>query len=328
LSAKDRLNRLLSLLSPEDSFAILINPDPDAMASALALKRLMWGRVKKVGIYRVTSISRPDNMAMVRLLRIPMKPLRELRSEHFNKYAIVDNQPSHHEGFQNREYSIVIDHHPKDPHTHATFLDIREEYGATSTILYEYLKAAKIKPSKKLATALFYGIKTDTKDLISSGQESDIKAFKDLALYADKGALKNIESSELTKQTLLTFKRALENMRFLRDTVFIYIDQCKRPDDLVIIADFFVKVVEVNWAIVAGTHGEKLIVILRYFGTRGDAGKKAKALFEPLGASAGGHKTAARAELNLQVLKSHFGEHLNLERFLIRLLRTGKIPEG
>lgn len=328
MSLKERLNRLFSLLNPEDSFAILINPDPDAIASALALKRLMWGKVKKVGIFRVSSINRPDNMAMVRLLKIPIKPLRELKTDHFNKYALLDNQPIHHECFLHRNFSIIIDHHPKDPHTSADFLDIREEYGATSTILYEYLKTAKIKPSKKLATALFYGIKTDTKNLIAAGQEGDIKAFKDLALHADKGVLKNIESSELTKQTLLNFKRALENMVFLKDTVFIYLDQCKRPDDLVIIADFFVKVVDVNWAIVAGVHGEKLIVIIRYFGTRGDAGKKARQLFEPLGASAGGHKSAARAEISIQALKPYLDNKIGLEKFLVKLLRSGKIPRA
>ncbi len=328
MSAKERYLQLLSVVSQEDSVAILINPDPDAIGSACALSRLLWRKVKKTKIFRVSPISRPDNQALVRLLKVDLKPLRELKVENYTKFALVDNQPPHHEGFKRFNYTIIIDHHPLGSETRAQFMDIRPEYGATCTILYEYLKAAKLKPSARLATLLFYGIKTDTKDLIVGGTQRDINAFKELASLVDRVLLKNIESSEMTKETLATFKKAFENMRFLGDKIFIFMGHVENADQLVIIADFFVKVADINWAFVSGIVGHKLVVILRYFGNRGDAGKKAKGLFEPLGASAGGHKSAARAEINLKALERYEGAQKNLENFLLGVVKKGTPPKG
>lgn len=326
-SPKERLQQLLSRFSSEDSVAILINPDPDAIGSACALSRLLWRRVKRVGIFMVSPVRRPDNQSLIRHLRIHLRPARELKGEHWSKFALVDNQPSHHEGFRSCTFNIVIDHHPKGSNISGEFIDIRPEYGATSTIMFEYLKAARIKVTKRLATALFYGIKTDTKDLIVGGTEKDINAFKELAGLSDMGVLKKIESSELTKKTLMTFKRAFENMRFLADKIFVFMGSLKNADDLVIIADFFVKVADIDWAFVSGIVGNRLVVIIRYFGNRGDAGRKAKALFEPLGASAGGHKSAARAEIELKALENRLGPKEDLEGFLIKTIKKGRPPK-
>lgn len=327
-SPKERLQQLLSRFSSEDSVAVIINPDPDAIGSACALSRLLWRRVKRVGIFMVSPVRRPDNQSLIRHLRIHLRPLKELKTEHWNKLALVDNQPGHHEGFKGFSFNVIIDHHPKGASTSGAYEDIRPEYGATSTILFEYLRAARIKVTKRLATALFYGIKTDTKDLIVGGTERDINAFKELAGLSDMGVLKKIESSELTKKTLMIFKRAFENMRFLTNKIFVFMGNLKNADDLVIIADFFVKVADIDWAFVSGIVGNRLVVIIRYFGNKADAGKKAKALFEPLGASAGGHKSAARAEIEMKALERHLGPKEDLEGFLIKTIKKGRPPKG
>ncbi len=323
-SIKERYEKLVSTISPEDSVAIIIMPDPDALASAMALKRLLWRKAKRCHIFRTEPIQRPDNLAMVRLLKIPLKPLRELRPTDFTKYAIVDNQPHHNPLFEGRHYHIIIDHHPKAGPLDSEFVDIRQDMGATSTILWEYFRAAGIKPSTTMATALFYGIKTDTFGLIRAGTPRDLDAYRDLYRHVSKEILLKLESSEFTRGTLLSFHKALEKVKFINNKAFVFMGEVKNTNDLVMIADFFVKVADVDWAIVAGVKDEKLVVIFRYFGTRSDAGKKAMALFGPLGGSAGGHRATARAELDLSCLKGQLKALDNLERYLIKLVRRGR----
>ena len=154
--------RLYQLFDHEDRLLILIDADPDSLASALALKRLLWRRLSACVVSNIRPITRPQNERMVRLLGIPLTPIQEVNSGDFNRKALLDSQPGHHELFNGHRYDLIIDHHPRLPETRARLADIRPEYGATSTIMTEYLQAARIKPSLKLSTALYYGIKTDT----------------------------------------------------------------------------------------------------------------------------------------------------------------------
>ena len=297
----ERCKRLLDLVSPDDSLAIIINADPDAIASALALKRFFWHKVRKTLIFHINPIQRADNIALVKLLRIDLRPIKKLRHDQFTRTAVVDSQPHHNALFEKHRYDAIIDHHPIGPLSTAPFVDVKEEYGALSTLMTEYLRAAKIKPSPKLATALLYGIKTDTDNFARHATTQDINAFRYLYSFANINIIKKIESSELNRKTLQSIRKAIDNLRFHKDIVFIHMDRVSSPDDLVIITDFFLKMVEASWCIVSGLHGKNLIIILRYAGFRLDAGKTANKLFGPWG-TAGGHKEAARAEIPLQAL--------------------------
>ncbi len=320
-SASDKLKKLLSVAGSEDTLAILINADPDALASALALKRIFWRRVKKTKIYRINPIKRADNLAMVRLLKIDHDHIRKLNPSEFTRWAMVDGQPHHNPLFAKQEYDIIIDHHPPGPQTTAGFVDIREDYGAASTLMFEYLRAAKIRPSPRLATALFYGIKTDTENFARPTNEADIKAFRSLYAFANIHMIKKIESSELTRKNLASFRDALDHFEFIRDRIFIHMGKVNDPDVLVMIADFFLKVAEASWSIVSGVYGQKLIVIIRNTGFRRDAGKLAQTLFGQWG-GAGGHKNAARAEIVLQELGDAAASDEDLQRFLRNRIRT------
>ena len=110
-----RLTQLLELFNRNDDWLIVINADPDAMASAMALKRIMSHRTGKVTIARINEISRPDNLAMIRYLRIPMLPLTDKLKDLYSHFAMVDSQPHHNPAFAGIPFSIVIDHHPAVP---------------------------------------------------------------------------------------------------------------------------------------------------------------------------------------------------------------------
>jgi nanoRNase/pAp phosphatase (c-di-AMP/oligoRNAs hydrolase) len=154
---------------------------------------------------------------------------------------------------------------------------------------------------------------------------NDINAFRYLYELTNMNIIKKIESSEMTRKTLASYRLAMEKLVFLKDIAFVHLAEVDNPDVLVIIADFFMKLAEVTWSIVSGVFNKKLIIILRNAGFRSDAGKTAEKLFGRWGGVAGGHKTAARAEVPLNaVLGENARDASNLEQFVLKSLKEFK----
>ncbi|MDQ7032512.1 MAG: DHH family phosphoesterase [Desulfonauticus sp.] len=312
----DKIPQLLSLLDKDERWLILVNADPDALASALALKRIMVRRVMDVGIGNVNEIMRPDNLAMVRLLRIPLQKVTSNLIVQYDRFALVDSQPHHHPMFQEIKFSLVIDHHPvsQDHPVSAEFQDIRPGYGANSTILTEYLYNLKIRPGKLLATALVYGIKTDTQSFERPFADTDIKAFKYLTKFYNSSLLQKIIRSELHKDWLKYFCQAFKKVKFLGNGLGVCLGNVESPDILVILADFFLQIHNISWDMVGGVYDNKLIVIFRGDGLRRDIGKLAAKMFANYG-PAGGHKAMARAEILLENLNNMHPQQFMWHRF-------------
>lgn len=320
-SQRDHYTDLLQTLSSQETLAIVIVADPDAIASALALKRIFWRKVKKAVICRVNTINRSDNLAMLRSLRIELPHINTIDTSGISAWAMVDSQPHHHPSLDNIDCRIIIDHHAPTADCHAPFMDIREDYGANSSIMTEYLSAARITPSRKLATALFYGIKTDTDNFTRTSTTADIHAFCSLYPHVNLNIIKRIESSEINKKNIADFRRAFDTLRFIGDTVYIHMGEVKDTDSLVILADFFLKMAEATWCMVSGIYGHTIVIIIRYSGSRLDAGAVAARLFGEIG-SAGGHKNAARAEIPLAVFKKRVGEVSTIENYIKKKIKS------
>jgi len=301
LSATERLRRFYKQFSGDDFVLIVINADPDAIASAMALKRLLWRKVAHVTISHINTIKRPDNLAMIRLLGVDIFHTKDIDETRFSRCAIVDSQPAHNEAFARFTPDVIIDHHP-DTGIEAPLTDIRPKYGATASIMTEYLRAAKIKPSAKLATGLFYAIKTDTGNFERQAIIEDVKAFQFLYRHTNIHLARKIEQSELRLDFLKYFTKALANKRKRKGRIFAHLGPVVNPDICVLIADFFLRVHSINWSIVSGLNDKKLILILRNDGLRKNAGTVSKNSFGLIG-SAGGHKNMARAEIPLTNLK-------------------------
>lgn len=307
-SNKERATYFLNLFNKKDRVLILIWADPDALASALAVKRILQNRVEKVIISNVNEITRLNNQVMVKLLQIPLQKFSPELLKDFNKFILVDSQPSHREEFKNIHFHAVIDHHPVVNQFSADFTDIRPDYGSTSTILFEYLKSLKIKLRLNLATALVYGIKTDTDNFEKSANLHDVIAFHSLFKHVNKHLLNKIESSCLRRSELKYFKIALNNLKYQRNKVFVYVGKVTNSDVLVLIADFLNRVYETSWVFVGGEYKKKLVIIIRCDGYKKDAGKLAVRVFKNLG-TAGGHREKARAEIpfsNLNIESEDF----------------------
>ena len=321
-SAPEKLRRFYDQFEGQDHVLTVINADPDAIASAMAVSRLLWQRVLNVTISNVNTINRPDNLTMLRLLKVSLVPFNDIDPVKYNKIVIVDSQPDHNEFMDQLQPHVIIDHHP-DTNAKASFLDIRPHYGATATILTEYLRAARIKPSVKLATGLFQAIKIDTNGFKGQTVIEDVRAFQYLFRYANMHLARRIEKADLRLSFLKYFKTALNTMRLRKGRAYIHLGPVVNPDVCVIIADFFLKMAEATWCVVSGIWDQKLIIILRNAGFRLDAGKMAQKLFGQLG-SAGGHKDAARAEIPLEAIHEAIKSRSDVAEFVLKSIKALK----
>jgi len=301
-SAQTRVNGFYEVFDRDDEVLIVINADPDALASAMAVKRLLSYRVGSVTIGYPNEIRRLNNMTMVERLKIPIERLHTLPVNDFSKRILLDSQPPHHSCFEKMDFDVIIDHHPVTEGWDATFIDIRPEYGAVSTIMVEYLRAAGIKPSVALATALFYGIKVDSQNFEKKNMQlADGISFRYLFDIANRNLVRKFELTELRRSELKYFKIALNEVKASKGRAYVHLGRVGTPDVQVIIADFLNHVDKFDWVLVSGIHGEKLVVIFRCDGYRKNAGKLAMKTFGEYG-PAGGHKEAARAEVPLKNL--------------------------
>jgi len=300
ITRSERLRRFMDQFTGEDHVLVLINADPDAIASAMAVKRLLWRKVASVTIAHVNVIKRPDNQEMIRLLGVKVTYFENIDRDRFTKTVLVDSQPDHHERFAQFEPTVIIDHHPETD-AQALYKDIRPKYGATATILTEYLRTARIKPSAKLATALFLAIKTDTSNFERQTVIEDLKAFQFLFRHANIHLARRIEQAEISFDFLKYFRAALDHMKLRNGRVFVYLGNVTNPDVCVLLADFFMRLTCVDWSIISGLNSSKLIIVMRNDGIRKNAGKVAKDSFGGMG-SAGGHKGMSRAEISVKDL--------------------------
>ena len=300
-TARERLRQFWDVFQKDDDVLVVINADPDALASALAVKRLLRYRVKSVAIGYPNEVRRLSNITMMEVLKIQAKRLQNLKLNDYTKKVMLDSQPLHLPVFENIQFDAVIDHHPLTNNWEATYVDIRPDYGANASIMVEYLRAADLKPSVPLATALFYAIKVDTHNFEKKARIADAISFKYLFNIANKNLVRKIELSELRKSELPYFKTALAEMKVSKKRLYAHVGRVRSPDILVIIADFLNQVHDISWVLVSGIHGERLVVIFRCDGYKRNAGKLAEKIFGEFG-SAGGHREAARAEVPLKNL--------------------------
>ena len=301
-TAKERLREFWNLFEKDDTVLIVINADPDALASAQAVRRLLRYRVKNVTIGYPNEIRRLNNLAMVELLKIQAERLQNLKPKDYTKRVMLDSQPTHLPCFESIEFDAVIDHHPATTGWIAEYVDIRKDYGATASMMVEYLRAADFKPSVALATALFYAIKVDTKNFEKQANLADAISFRYLFNIANQNLVRKIELANLRLSELNYFKIALSEMQVSKRRLYVHVGRVRTPDVLVIIADFLNQVHMISWVMVSGIHGERLVVIFRCDGYKKNAGKLAERIFGANG-SAGGHRESARAEVPLKSLE-------------------------
>jgi len=237
---------------------------------------------------------------MLKILDIELNRVRPEDLAAYSRVVLLDVQPSH---FKQRPVPVhvIIDHHPEIESTECFYKDIRPHYGATSTILTEYLQAGGVKITQKLATALLYGIKTDTLLLEREAVQSDLNAFADLYPKANHRMIRRMERPQLPRGDLNVLSKAFQEAVVVEDILFVHLDDLTREDIVPYIADFCLEVEGVEWAVVSGMYQGNLIISSRNYGTTRSAGEIMRAVFSEYG-TAGGHRSMAKAVIPLENL--------------------------
>ncbi|HOO56053.1 MAG TPA: DHH family phosphoesterase [bacterium] len=270
------------------------NPDPDSIAAAFGMS-LLFRKYFKVEceMFYGGIIGRAENRAMVSLLRIPLKKIEGLDLRVYRTVVLVDTQPSagNNELPGKVNPNIVIDHHrPLRKKTRsAEYYDVRDRYGATSTIVLEYLRASGIKIPRNVATALFYGIKTDTYDLGRSIIRQDIDSYDFLKERLNRTALASIEKPLHTAQYFVQIHNALRNVEISGDALMTVLRDMEYPDITAEVADWLYTLKTVRWVLVLGVDRNGVIFIsVRTRDRKRDAGRLIREVVGKHG-MAGGH---------------------------------------
>ena len=281
------------------------DPDPDALASGLALRNLLRRTKTTAIIGAMQGVTRPENLRMANMLDIQVEQITPASFSAFDRIATVDVQPHYFGGLLDSAH-LVIDHHPEHPGYSAVFKDIRADYGSTSTILTEHLRAVDVNISERTATAMLYAIKSDTLFFARHTNRVDLEAFTFLYPLADAALIRKMEGAEITLERLEYVNRA-SNAGILRDQVFTaFIGEAPREDFIPYTADFFLQLEDVKWTIIGGVVGKMLIVSVRNLGYSRNAGEFVKRWFADIG-SAGGHRAMAKAVVPVDRFEAKFG---------------------
>ena len=309
---KKQVQSIKELFENKDKILLLIqtDPDPDAIASALAFRHLIGRNRTTAHIVSFGEVTRPENLAMLRLLDIQVE---KVGADVFRKYeglCMLDVQPPHL-GDDISQFitsvDVVIDHHPEKPGYQAKIKDIRATYGATSTILTEYLRAVDFNISQRLATALLYGIKSDTLLLGRGVDPADIEAFSYLYPFANTNILRRIERPEVHPEDIDSFSNALKKRKIVNNILFSHLGRVRREDVIPHFADFSLQIEGVEWAVVSGVFRGNLVISVRNVGYVRSAGTIVKRAFGDLG-SAGGHSHMAKAVIPIKNFYNRFGD--------------------
>src|SRR6059058_1927765 len=282
------------------------DPDPDALASGLALRNVLRRTKATAIIGAMQGVTRPENLRMVNLLDIHVEPVTAESVKEFDRLVMVDVQPHYFGGLIDRA-DLIIDHHPEQPGYTSVFKDIRPDYGSTSTILTEHLRAVDVNISERTATAMLYAIKSDTLFFNRQTNRVDLEAFSYLYPLADAALIRKMEGAEITLERLDYVLKAYRSGT-LADQVFCaFLGPSAREDFIPYVADFFLQLEDVKWTIVAGIVNDSLVVSVRNLGYTKNAGEFVRRFFSDIG-SAGGHRAMAKAVVPMRALREKFGD--------------------
>jgi nanoRNase/pAp phosphatase (c-di-AMP/oligoRNAs hydrolase) len=282
------------------------DPDPDALASGLALRNLLRRTKTTAIIGAMQGVTRPENLRMANMLDIHVEHVTAASLQQFERIVTVDVQPHYFGGLLDRA-DLVIDHHPEQPGYSAVFKDIRADYGSTSTILTEHLRAVDVNISERTATAMLYAIKSDTLFFARHTNRVDLEAFTFLYPLADAALIRKMEGAEITLERLDYVTRASQG-GIMKDQVFsAFVGEAPREDFIPYTADFFLQLEDVKWTIVAGVVNGSLTVSVRNLGYSRNAGEFVKRWFADIG-NAGGHRAMAKAVVPMERFREKFGD--------------------
>ena len=305
-----RVVKIRNLLSDREKVGILLqpDPDPDGIASAYALRSLLGRKRTTAPLISFGEVRRPENQALCDAIGIDVRVIAPDELAEFDAIVLVDVQPNvfgDDPPERLKQPDVVIDHHPERTGYSATISDIRVGYGATASILTEYLRATKTEINAKLATALLYGIKTDTQYLGRQTSRKDMLSFAYLHASHSAALLRRIERPALPVEGLRALGRALSKSE-VRDGIHILVLGRVREDVIPQVADMALQADGAEWAIAVGIVDRNIVFSVRNVGYVRAAGEVVRAVVEGLGVG-GGHRSMAKGIIPLKAFREVYG---------------------
>ncbi len=281
------------------------NPDPDTLASALALERIaVHCDLERIHVVYGGEISHQQNRAFVSMFGLELMPLADVDPEDWACIAFVDHaQPGANTSLPAEfEPDVVIDHHPHES-VPGTFVDVRPEYGATATILVEYLQALDLECSARLASALLFAIHRERLDFVRSPSKREYEAALTLYEAADLDAIDRLYGSAFSSATIDAIGRAVQSREQRGGTVVAAVGPTTETDAMPQAADYLLNVEGVDTVLTYGVVGRAVRLSARSLDPGVDIGASLSTAFDDVG-SAGGHLDMAGGHVDLAALPS------------------------
>jgi nanoRNase/pAp phosphatase (c-di-AMP/oligoRNAs hydrolase) len=299
-----RSDRFLAGLASADSIAFVshVHPDPDSLGSMLGLAHLVETRLgKPTRLIRDGLISRAENRAMVELLEVDLDPIEEVTWRPGEALVMVDSQPNTGRHSFDGEVPIyaVLDHHDTPGDVEGIpFVDVRQDLGATCSLVTSYLMEQGIEVPQRVATALMYGIETEVSGYPREASTLDETALLFLYPLADKDMIARIRNAKLPQSYFECLLQALQSS-FIYDRLIIsWVNELPQPELAAEVVDFLIRFEEVDWAVCAGVFQDKLILSVRAGVEGAHAGDMLAHVVGKMG-RAGGHDRRAGGTIYL-----------------------------
>jgi len=298
------------------------NPDPDSIAAAAGLAKLLRRSFRRQATIAYGGIiGRAENQEMVKVLGIRMSHVRHLNWGHYRHFALVDAQPSTgNNQLDDVVPDVVFDHHPIRRTTRKVpFFDIRTDYGATATIIAEYLTAAGWDLTKNEATAFLYAVRSETQDFARQFSPPDKQLFDELVPQADLKLLAKIVQPRLPLSYYRNLHEALENVQSVGSLVVSQLGEIDQPDIVPEIADLLLRLEGKTWSMCSGIHRDRIYISIRTTNSRADAGRLMRRLLGRRG-KGGGHGMMAGGWIEFKDTRN--GEAKSMQQFLAQRLAS------
>ena len=283
-----------------------LTPDPDALGALVGVRRLVGeGFGLPVRVATAGRIHRAENRAMVRELELAFEPLEAAAREPGAGVVLVDSQP----GFghtvlpEGLPVLAVFDHHEVSGAAAARLAavphaDVRPELGATSSLVYAYLRDSGVGLDRSSATALFCGVRFDTGDLAFDVTPLDEEAYFETLRRADRLMVARILRPPLPPAYYGELRRSLQLSHRHGPLVLGLLGRVGNPESVAEMADFYLRMEGCHVAIVGGAFEDTYSLSVRTDPRR----LRARAVLERLldGAGTfGGHGGVAGARIPL-----------------------------
>lgn len=312
------------------TFVTHVHPDPDGLGSMVGLAHLVETTLgKATRLTRDGEICRAENQAMVDLLEIDLEPIESVRWKDREALVMVDSQPkTGRHTFDGRvPIYAVIDHHQTPGDLNGIpYQDIRRGLGATCSMVTSYMMEQHLGVPERVATGLYYGIDTELNGFPREASSVDDSALQFLYPLANKDMLARIRNAPRPQAYYECILQALQSSFIYDRLVISWVHELAQPELAAQVVDFMIRFEEVDWAVCAGVHEDRLILSARSVLPRAQAGEILRQVVGKLGGRAGGHDRRAGGFIPLPSSSASAIEQVQSD-FRRRLLRSLDIEE-